>query len=253
MGTIITVTNQKGGVGKTSTSIALCSGLSNRGYKVLAVDIDPQSNFSFTAGVNLLEGLTIYEAMKKEASSLQAIEQSNQGFDIIKGSLGLAGADMEFTQAGREYVLKEVLEPIKENYDFVVLDTPPALGILTTNALTASDIVIVPMASEIYSLQGLSQLQATINSVKRYCNSNLRIDGLLLTKYDHRAIINRQLKESIEQIAEQLGTRLYKTTIRDAVAVKEAQFMQGNIFIDIPKAKVTQDYNNFIDEFLKGR
>ena len=250
---IITITNQKGGVGKTTTAHILSAGLTRKGFKVLAVDVDPQTNFTFTAGLDPLEdGFTVYDLMKKTASSLQAIKTTPAGFSIIPGSLNLAGADMEFTQAGREYMLKEALEPLEEGFDYCIIDTPPTLGILTVNALTASQKVIVPMGADVYSMQGLSQLQGLIQNVQKYCNPSLTVDGLLLTKYSPRAIINRQIKESLQEVAERLQTRLYNTAIREAVAVKEVQFLQSDIFTEYPNANVTQDYTAFIDEFLKG-
>lgn len=247
---IITISNQKGGVGKTTTAHALLTGLANMGYKVLALDADPQTNLTYTTGINMDDTPDLYNLLKKQASFLEVVQQVKPGFDIIPGSLDLAGADMEFTAAGREYMIREALEPVKEKYDFCIIDTPPTLGILTVNALTASHKIIVPMAADVYSLQGLSQLQGMVENVKKYCNPGLTIDGLLLTKYSDRAIINRNLKDSLQQTAAQLHTRLYKTTIREAVAVKEIQFLQSDIFTEYPKAKVTEDYKQFIKEFL---
>lgn len=247
---IITISNQKGGVGKTTTAHALLTGLANMGYKVLALDADPQTNLTYTTGINMDDTPDLYNLLKKQASFLEVVQQVKPGFDIIPGSLDLAGADMEFTAAGREYMIREALEPVKEKYDFCIIDTPPTLGILTVNALTASHKIIVPMAADVYSLQGLSQLQGMVENVKKYCNPGLTIDGLLLTKYSDRAIINRNLKDSLQQTATQLHTRLYKTTIREAVAVKEIQFLQSDIFTEYPKAKVTEDYKQFIKEFL---
>lgn len=247
---IITISNQKGGVGKTTTAHALLTGLANMGYKVLALDADPQTNLTYTTGINMDDTPDLYNLLKKQASFLEVVQQVKPGFDIIPGSLDLAGADMEFTAAGREYMIREALEPVKEKYDFCIIDTPPTLGILTVNALTASHKIIVPMAADVYSLQGLSQLQGMVENVKKYCNPGLTIDGLLLTKYCDRAIINRNLKDSLQQTATQLHTRLYKTTIREAVAVKEIQFLQSDIFTEYPKAKVTEDYKQFIKEFL---
>lgn len=250
----VTITNQKGGVGKTTTAHILSAGLAKQGFRVLAIDIDPQTNLTYTAGIEPQNTeATLYSFFKRTASpSIQAALPTEAGFFIIPGSLDLAGADMEFTQTGREYMLKEALQPLEESFDYCIIDTPPTLGILTVNALTASQKVIVPMGADIYSLQGLSQLQGLIDNVKRYSNHDLTIDGLLLTKYSPRAIINRQLKESLQEVAKQLQTKVYNTAIREAVAIKEVQFLQSNIFTEYPNANVTQDYTAFIKEFLKG-
>lgn len=248
----ITITNQKGGVGKTTTAHVLATGLLKRGFKVLVIDTDPQTNLTFTAGIDpLKEESTLYNVFKGEVLSSDAVVTSDVGFDMIPGSLELAGADMEFTQAGREYMLKEALDPIQEHYDYCVIDTPPNIGILTINSLTASNKVVVPMGADVYSLQGLSQLQKLIEQVKKYCNSSLVIEGLLLTKYSPRAIINRQLKETLEKVSETLNTKVFKSYIREAVAIKEIQFSQSNIFVEYPDANVTKDYDCFIDELLE--
>ena len=250
---IITVTNQKGGVGKTTTAHVLSTGLIKRGFSVLSVDTDPQTNFTYTTGITpKTEEINLYDLFKGNATPLQAIKHTNIGFDVIPGSLNLAGADMEFTRAGREYILKEILEPLSKSYNFCIIDTPPTLGILTINALVASEKVIVPMNADIYSIQGLSQLQSTIENVKKYCNPNLVIEGLLITKYDHRAIINRRLKESLNNIAKKLNTKVFSSCIRQAVAIKETQFLQSDIFKEYPNSNVTKDYQSFIDEFLNG-
>lgn len=249
----VTLTNQKGGVGKTTTAHILSSGLVKAGFRVLVVDIDPQTNLTYTAGIEPEETqFDLYDLFKGEAAAAEAILQTAVGFDMIAGSLNLAGADMEFTKAGREYILKELLEPVAGNYDFCIIDTPPALGILAVNALTASDEVIVPMGADVYSMQGLSQLHGLFENVKKYCNPALTINGLLLTKYNPRTNINKQLKESLHDVAGLLQTKVYSTQIREATAIKEVQFLQSDIFKEYPTANVTADYQQFIDEFLKG-
>lgn len=251
---VVTITNQKGGVGKTTTAHTLCTGLAGRGFRVLAVDTDPQMNLTYTAGIMPGEVQpTLYELFKGTATpSLQAVQPTKNGFSIIPGSLDLAGADMEFTQDGREYILRKILQPIKEKFDFCIIDTPPTLGILTVNALTASDRVIIPMGADIFSLQGLAQLQGLIENVQRYSNPALTVAGLLLTRFNARAVINRELRDTMWQVARNLDTFLFVTAIREAVAVKEVQFLQGDIFKEYPRANITRDFNNFIDEFLEG-
>lgn len=251
---IVTVTNQKGGVGKTTTAHALCCGLLQRGKSVLMIDTDPQMNLTFTAGIKPEDiEIDLYDLFKGQQLQPDAIHKSNAGFDIIPGSLEFTGADMEFSQIGREYILKEILESVKSNYDFIIIDTPPTLGVLTANALTVSDCLIVPMAADIYSLQGLSRLQKFLETAQKRTNPSLYIDGLLLTRYSPRAVINRQLKEAMEKAAGKLNTKVYEISIREAVAVKEIQFLQSDIFTEYPTANVTRDYNAFIDEFLKGK
>lgn len=248
----ITLSNQKGGVAKTSTSNALSAGLYNRGYNVLAVDLDPQCNLSFSCGVDMLNTeKTLFDVFKGNAEVHETIIPLKLGFDLLPGGLTLAGADMDFTQTGREYMLSECLEQVSGKYDFCIIDTPPTLGILTVNALTAADYVIVPMTADIYALQGLTQLNGLIHNVRRYCNKGLQIAGILLTRYNDRQIISKTLKGNIEQAGQDLGTEIFKTYIREGVAVRETQLLKSDLFTDAPKANVTQDYNKFIDEVLE--
>ena len=246
---IYTVATQKGGVGKTTTAAALWAGLSFKGYKCLAIDLDPQCNLSFTAGADTTRK-TALSLLTGEAPAEETIQQTAAG-DIIPASKSLAGADAFIVGTGAEYRLKEALEPIQARYDYIVIDTPPALGILTVNALTACNSVIVPAQADIFSLQGIDQLQATIDPVRKYCNPTLHIEGLLLTRYNARTALSRDVSEIMQQLAQKLGTKVFNTTIREGIAVKEAQISQRTIFDYAPKAKVTDDYRAFIEEILK--
>lgn len=245
---IITIANQKGGVGKTTTAHALGAGLVKRKKKVLFIDIDPQGNLSHT--MNIGDNLNIYDLLKKTNSIDEVIIKTNKG-DIIPSSILLSGADMEFTQIGREVLLKNALK--KVIYDYIIIDTAPTLGILTINALTASDEVIIPLSADVYSIQGLSQLKNTIDAVKIYSNPNLKIAGILMTKFNARTILNRDLKTSIDTIAQDmLETKVYTSTIRDGVAIREAQTRQLSIYEYAPTSKIAEDYNKFVKEFLKS-
>ena len=249
----ITLSNQKGGVAKTTTTGALASGLSQRGYKVLAVDTDPQCNLSLSSGVDILSmDQTLYDVFKGTADLQDTIQKTDLGYDLSTGGLNLAVADMEFTQTGREFMLREALDSVKADYDFCIIDTPPTIGILTVNALTASDSVVIPLTADLYSIQGLSQLNGMIERVRKYSNKDLKIAGLLITRHDERTNISKALQAQITQTAEKLGTKVFKQPIRNSVAVRESQVMKSDIFTEAPKANATKDYTAFIDELLKG-
>lgn len=248
MSKTLAIINQKGGVGKSTTAEALAAGLSLKGYKTLSIDLDAQSNMTYTAGAKT-DGATALGVLTGEVDIAAAIQHTDSG-DIIAASKALAGADAFITNTGKEYRLKEALEPIRAEYDFIIVDTPPALGILTINALTACDSVIIPAQADIYSIQGIEQLAETMKPVKKYTNPALTIEGILLTRYSPRSVLSREVAELAEKIAAKLGTKLFKATIREAVAVKEAQISQQSLYSYAPKAKVTEDYSRFIAELL---
>lgn len=245
---VTTIINQKGGVGKTTTAHALCTGLLHKGFKTLVVDTDPQGNISYTMKANM-QGKGLYEAMKEESPITDLIQHTEQG-DILPSTLLLTAADLEFTETGREYIIDSILESVKERYSHIIIDSPPTLGVLTINALTASSDVVIPMGADIYSLQGLNQLYSTINKVKRFCNKNITIAGILLTRYSGRTILSRDIKEGIESKAKELNSRLYETIIREGVAVKEAQTRQASLFEHAPQSNPAIDYMAFIEEYL---
>lgn len=244
----ITVTNQKGGTGKTTTAIQLAAGLSLKGYKTLSIDLDAQGNLTYTAGAKT-NGATALGVLTGEVKAEDAIQHTPSG-DIIAANKALAGADAFIADTGKEYRLKEALESLQAAYDYIIIDTPPALGILTINALTACDSVIIPAQADIYSLQGVEQLAETMKPVKKYCNPALTVEGILLTRYSPRSVLSRDVAELAAQLAGKLGTKLFKTTIREAIAVKEAQISQQSLYSYAPKANVTEDYNRFIAELI---
>lgn len=249
---IVTVTNQKGGTGKSTTASALAAGLSLRGYKTLAVDLDAQGNLTYTFGADNT-GATVLEVLTGDATAAEAIKHT-QSCDVLPANKALAGADAYIKETGKEYRLKEALENVADQYDYIIIDTPPALGILTVNALTACQSVIIPSQADIYSIQGIEQLSETMKPVKKYCNPGLEIEGILLTRYSARSVLSREVADMLEELAAKLGTKLFKTKIREAIAVKEAQISQQSLFEYSPKAKPAEDYNALIDELIgEGR
>ena len=246
MGKVIAVINQKGGVGKSTTAEALATGLPLKGYRTLAIDMDAQGNLSYTFGAKP-GSPTALGVLTGEVKAADAVQHTEYG-EIIPSSKALSGADAFIADTGKEYRLREALEPIRADYDFIIIDTPPALGILTVNALTACDSVVIPAQADIYSLQGIEQLAETIKPVKKYCNHDLKVEGVLLTRYSPRSILSKDVADLTAQLAERMGTKLFQTTIREAVAVKEAQISQQSLFSYAPRAKVTEDYMAFIEE-----
>ena len=244
----IAIANQKGGVGKSTTALAIGAGLSLKGYRVLYVDLDAQGNLSYTLDTNT-QGYNAMGVLQRPETAKSEIQKTRQG-NVIASTPSLAGADTTITEIGKEYRLKEALEPLSNDYDFCIIDTPPALGILTINALTACNGVIIPSQADIYSLQGISQLSGTLNTVKKYCNRDLSIMGIVLTRYNARSIISRDVAENIETTAMHLQTKLYNTKIRECTALKEAQAKKQNIFEYAPKSNAALDYDSLIDEIL---
>ncbi|WP_312700025.1 AAA family ATPase [Sedimentibacter sp.] len=250
MAKIISVTNQKGGVGKTTTTNAIAAGYKLKGFKVLCVDLDPQANLSFSTGAETEDCSTVYEILKREATASSSIQEM-ESFDIISSNILLSGIELEFTQTGREYLLREALSSVRDNYDYIFLDTPPALSILTVNAFTASDYIIIPMLADIFSLQGIAQLSETIDRVRKYCNPNIKVEGIVLTKFNMRTILSREIKGTAELIAEKLNTGILNTTIRSSVAVMEAQTNQQDIYNYSPKNGAAKDYMDLVEELIE--
>lgn len=243
---MIAVTNQKGGVGKTTTSAALLAGLHNRGARVLGVDLDPQGSLGFSLGLDIERCATIYDVFRGELEPDQAISRT-QTCDLLPSNILLAGAEQEFTRPGREFMLKTALSKVEENYDFIVVDTPPALNLLTVNAYVAVDKLIIPMAPEVLSLLGVSQIKETIQSVKEYYNSRLQVLGILLNRYNARFNLNREVLELATQIARQLDTVVFEAKIRGSVSVAEAPAHGMSVVDYAPSSKPAQDFEQLCD------
>lgn len=249
---IIAISNQKGGVAKTTTTHALAAGLADKGYKVLAIDLDPQGNLSAATGIDNYTKPTMYELMKQSVAVDDVIQASDGGFDVIPANITLAAAEQEFSQIGKEYLVKEVVSPIVGRYDYILLDTPPSLGMLTINAFSFAADVIIPTTAGIFATTGIKQLNDTVERVRKYCNPNLAIRGILFTRFNPRTNISKQIRELTEQLGEFISAPVYKTYIRTSVAVEEAQAKREDIFDYAGKSTVAEDYKAFIEEFLEG-
>jgi chromosome partitioning protein len=248
----LAITNQKGGVGKTTTAVAIASGLLRKGYKVLAVDLDPQGNLGFCLDAEIDNSPTIYELMKGTANISEVVQKKN-GIDIIPSNILLSGAELEFTKTGREYLLRNGISPIIGDYDVVVIDTPPALNLLTVNAYTAANFLIIPMIPEILSLLGISQLRETIELVKGVYNPAIEILGILLNKYDRRRLLTRDVEDMAHMIAKELDSRVFDAKIRTSVAVAEAPAHGESIYKYSPRSNATKDYRNLVDELISEK
>lgn len=251
MSYILTLANQKGGVGKTTTAVNLAAFLGKKKKKVLVIDLDPQGNATSGLGVDKGElETTIYDVLVNEESMADAIwESSAENVSICPTNINLAGAEIELVNVmSREQVLKEALKPISDDYDYILIDCPPSLSILTINALTASDGVIIPIQGEYYALEGLTQLVDTINIVKKKLNKNLSILGVVLTMFDRRTQLTRQVEE---EVSNYFGDKVFNTHIPRNVRLAEAP-SHGVAILDYDKnSKGAKAYESLAAEVIK--
>ncbi len=248
---IIVIVNQKGGVGKTTTAINLSSALADLGKKVLVVDFDPQGNCSSGFGIKS-ESSTIYEAMTgKENVNNCIIKTKIINCDVIPANVNLTGASIELVDLeNREYFLKKTLDPLRDLYDYIFIDCPPSLGILTINGLAASDSVLIPIQTEFFALEGLSQLINTINLVKKGINKNLKIEGVLLTMLDKRTHLTEDVSQNVISY---FGKSVYKTMIPRNVRLAEAPSFGKPVTEHDPSCIGAKAYIQLAQEFINGK
>jgi chromosome partitioning protein len=247
---IIAITNQKGGVGKTTTSVNLGASLASQGKKVLLVDIDPQGNTTSGVGINKADVVyCIYDVIINDIHPKDAIIDTNvDNLKIIPATIQLAGAEIELVPAiSREIRLKKSLQLVKHMFDYVLIDCPPSLGILTVNSLTASDSVIIPIQCEYYALEGLSQLLNSVRLVQKHLNTSLQIEGVLLTMFDARTNLGIQV---IEEVKKYFQTKVYQTVIPRNVRLSEAPSHGQSIITYDPKSKGAEVYMDLAREVI---
>ncbi len=250
MGKIIAFSNQKGGVGKTTTCVNMSAYLASMGKKCLIVDLDPQGNA--TTGLGFAKSdvkNSVYNAMIDEMPLADAVLKTCvNNLDILPSNIDLAGAEVELVYIkDREHVLKKVLEKARASYDFITIDCPPSLGLLTINALAAADTVIIPIQSEYYAMEGLSQLMNTIKLVVKHLNENLKIEGVVLTMNDNRAVISRQISSEIRKF---FGKRVFETVIPRNIRLAEAPSHGVPIMLHDVRCSGAKAYLAFTEEFL---
>ncbi len=250
MGRVISIANQKGGVGKTTTSINISTILAKKGKKVLLIDADPQGNATSGIGIEKKTDKSIYDVIIEETKIEEVVlETQIKNLKICPSNINLAGAEVELvSMMSREYRLKERIEEEKENYDYIIIDCPPSLGLITLNAFTASDSVLIPVQCEYYALEGLEQLMNTVNLVKKHLNKELELEGAVLTMYDARTNLSNQVVKEVKNYFED---KVYKTVIPRNVRLSEAPSFGMPISIYDPKSKGAKCYEKLAKEILK--
>lgn len=251
---VISIANQKGGVSKTTTTVNFGSMLSFIwGKKILLIDSDAQGNMTDNLGFDLDDKNntpTLYEVLKDEVSITDAI-QHYKDIDFVPADIALSSAEREFTQVGSEHRLRKALQPIMGDYDYILIDTPPSLGILTVNAFTVSDEIIIPVEAAYFSLKGLVKLNETIETVKEFTNEKLLVRGVLFTKFNETYNISKQMLESASEISNVINAPMFKTAIRRTIVVDEAQAAGMDLFSYKKNSTAEEDYKLFTEEYLK--
>ncbi len=250
MGTVLAVVNQKGGVGKSTTAVNLGATLAERGNKLLLIDIDPQGNATSGVGVDKSElEQCVYSLLVEDVPITEIIVKTSvENLDLVPATIDLAGAEIELVSSfSREVKLRRALEKVKDNYDFIIIDCPPSLGLLTLNALAAAEKILVPIQCEYYALEGLGQLMRTIKLVQNHLNPEMEIAGVIMTMYDSRTNLSQQV---IEEVKKYFQEKVYSTVIPRNVRLSEAPSFGLPIILYDPRSKGARSYQELAEEFL---
>lgn len=251
MGKVISIANQKGGVGKTTTAINLSTILAKKGKKVLLIDADPQGNGTSGLGINKEQKFSVYDVLIEDIEIENTLQKTQiKNLDLCPSNINLAGAEVQLvSMENREYRLRNKIENIKDTYDFIIIDCPPSLGLVTLNSFTASDSVLIPVQCEYYALEGLGQLLNTIELVKKHMNKDIKIEGALLTMYDARTNLSNQVVKEVKRYFE---NKVYKNVIPRNVKLSEAPSYGMPITLYDPRSKGAKSYEKFVKEFIKA-
>lgn len=246
MSITIAISNHKGGVGKTTSTVNIGAGLAMAGKKVLLIDMDPQANMTQSYGITKSD-VSIYEVLTGEAEPVPVTIFEN--LDALPSTLDLSGAEMELSnEAGREYILREAIAEISKKYDYILIDCPPSLGLLTINALTAADEVYIPLQAHYLAIKGLTKIVEVIGKVQKRLNKNVQITGVFVTQFDKRKVLHRDVVETIYTYFQE---KLFNTRIRDNIALAEAPSQGLDIFRYDPECKGAEDYRALCEEILE--